>query len=116
MTMGVHIFYKLINRENDEIRYAYSGGWFSDSEGLVKAYDGIVEIKRSSLSKEIDDVKYGIDFYQEKGCSATDESNNVQIKNEYGTTVDLFAIKVMSKVCRRYKETGSVEEKNSIVY
>lgn len=116
MTMGVHIFYKLISQNNDEVKYAYSGGWFSDREELVKAYDGIVVIKRSALSKESDDIKYGIDFYQEKGCSATDDSNNVQIKNEDGTTVDLFAIKVMSKVCRRYKETGIIEEKNSIVY
>ncbi len=116
MTMGVHIFYKLINQDDDKIRYAYSGGWFSDSEDLVKAYDGIVAIKRSSLSKEIDDIKYRIDFYQEKGCSVTDDSNNVQVKNEDGTIVDLFAIKVMYKVFRRYKEIGSVEEKNSIVY
>lgn len=116
MTKGVHIFYKLINQDNDKIRYAYSGGWFSDREELVKAYDGIVAIKRSALSKETDDIKYGIDFYQEKGCSTTDHSNNVQIKNEDGTTVDLFAIKVMSKVCRIYKKTGDIKEKDSIVY
>ena len=47
----INIFYKLINQNSNEIRYAYSGGLFSDSEELVRAYDGVVVIKRSSLSK-----------------------------------------------------------------
>nr|WP_278679197.1 hypothetical protein [Clostridium paraputrificum] len=116
MSMGVHIFYKLIDQNNDEIRYAYSGGWFSDKEELVKAYDGILVINKNSLCKDIDDREYGVDFYQEKGCSATEDSNNVQIKNDDGTTVDLFALKVITKVFRIYKETGKIEERNLVVY
>lgn len=116
MSMGVHIFYKLIYKNNNIIRYGYSGGWFSDKTDLVRAYDGMVVINKATLYKEIKSCVYGKDFYQEKGCSATDDSNNVQIEIEDGTTVDLFAIKVVTKVLRVYKETEVIEEKKSIVY
>ncbi|MEG2743120.1 MAG: hypothetical protein RR891_01535 [Clostridium sp.] len=116
MSMGVHIFYKLIDQNDNSIRYAYSGGWFSDPDDLVKAYDGILVISKESLPRDVNFCMYGKDSYQEKGCSATDYSNNVQIKNEDGTIVDLFALKVITKVFRIYKETGLIEEKNSIVY
>jgi len=111
MSRGVHIFYKLLDQNDNKIRYAYSGGDFSDKEELVKAYDGIVVMKRKSLEiKEIDEIEYGVDYYQEKRCAATEESHNIQINSEDGTIVDRFALKVVFKVFWTYKE------KDAIVY
>ena len=116
MSRGVHIFYKLIEEKEGYLRYAYLGGDFSDDKSLVFAYDGIVAIKMDSVGKDIGDREYGIDCYQEKGCVAKENSHNNQIKDDDGTTVDLFALKVIPKIFRRYKETSEFEERGSIVY
>ena len=116
MSRGVHIFYKLIGGDNEVIKYSYSGGDSRDKDEFLKAYDGILVIRKDSLEKEMNDRVYGIDYYQEKGCAATEKSHNMQVNNERGGKVDLFALKVASKVFRIYRETGKIEEENSIEY
>lgn len=116
MSRGVHIFYKLIEEKEGYLRYAYSGGDFSDKEELVRAYDGIVVIKKQSLDIGIDKCKYGIDYYQERSCAATKESHNLQVDNGDGTSVDRFALKVIFKVFLTYEKTSTIKENDAIVY
>ncbi len=117
MSKGIHIFYKQIENKDEQLKYVYSGGDFSDAESLVRAYDGILVINKKALRKNsIMDTEYGVDWYMEKACAAGENSHNIKLSVNGKKCVDLFASKVFYKVFSIYKKDGVIDDINAIIY
>lgn len=98
MSRGLEAVYKLLNIENGKAIYAYSGDNYNfpyDKE-IARSYDGRIEILLSAF--EDDEIKSDkVKILKE--CYYAD-------KNMYG--IDIFGLRTISNIFRKYKETGEI--------
>lgn len=105
MSRGLEAVYKLLTIEEDKAIYAYSGENFSFpyDKQLARLYDGRIEITLSAfqeyyLDEEIFDwSKINI----MKNCYYADVTT-------FG--VDIFALKTISNIMMKYKETKEIPQ------
>lgn len=102
VSRGLEAVYKLLNIENGKAIYAYSGDNFSypfDKE-LARAYDGRIEIILSVFENlDADDLFESGKVKIIKECYYAE-------KNLLG--VDILAVKTISNILRKYRETLSI--------
>jgi hypothetical protein len=102
MSRGLEAVYKLLDIENDKVIYAYSGDNFSypfDKE-LARSYDGRIEI----LISAFDDIE-SYDLFDKGKVKIIKECHYAE-KNSFG--VDILAIRTVSNILRKYRETSEI--------
>lgn len=102
MSRGLEAVYRLLGIENDKAIYAYSGDNFSypfDKE-LARSYDGRIEILLSAF----DDID-SYDLFDKGKVKIIKECYHAE-KNSLG--VDILAIRTVSNILRKYRETSEI--------
>lgn len=102
MSRGLESVYRLLNIENGNAIYAYSGDNFNYpyDEEFARSYDGRIEIMLSSFDNDDSDdlfksgkvkiIKYC--YYSEKNC--------------FG--IDILEINTIRNILRKYKKTSEI--------
>lgn len=119
MSRGISIYYKLIDSTEDKVVYGYSGMNISYGydEKIAKAYDGRLVITKDALyNKEIDKIKWGIDYYTEKDCAAGEELDNHRLKVDEENSMQYFAVKALYKIFTQYKKNGVIDQDGAVIY
>ncbi len=102
MSRGLEAVYKLLSIDNNKAVYAYSGDNFSfpyDKE-IARSYDGRIEIALSVFENdELEDLLASGRIKVTKDCFYAE-------KNMLG--VDIFALRTISNILRKYKETSEI--------
>lgn len=105
MSRGLEAVYKLLNIENCKAIYAYSGDNFNypyDKE-LARLYDGRIEIMLSVFEDvEAEDLFKSEKIKITKCCYYAE-------KNSFG--MDILAMKTISNILMKYKETLEIPKK-----
>ena len=102
MSMGLEAVYRLLKIENDMVIYAYSGDNFSypfDKE-LARSYDGRIEMSLSAF-KNIN----SFDLFEKGKVKIIKECFYAE-KNTFG--IDILAIRTISHILRKYRETSEI--------
>lgn len=99
MSRGLESVYKLLNIENGTAIYAYLGDNFSypfDKE-LARSYDGRIEIMLTAFENvDTEDLFESGKVKIIKDCYYAE-------KNSFG--IDILALRTISNILRKYKET-----------
>lgn len=105
MSRGLEAVYKLLNIENGKAIYAYSGDNFNYSydKELARLYDGRIEIMLSAF----EDVDAG-DLFKSEKIKITKYCYYAE-KNSFG--MDILAMKTISNILMKYKETLEIPKK-----
>lgn len=102
MSRGWEAVYRLLAIEDDKAIYAYSGENFSflyDKE-IARSYDGRIEVLLSAFE---DTDSY--DLFEREKVKIIKECYYAE-KNLYG--VDILAIRTVSHILRKYRETYEI--------
>lgn len=116
MSRGISIYYKLIKEDELCLLYGYSGADINkeyDKDLLLK-YDGVIEISKETLLKTdlVDAMnRNGIKVLNE--CSYEWHHSRV-INGE--VTMGFFAMRVIFKIFKVFKEQGSIPNGGAVVY
>lgn len=116
MSRGISIYYKLLNSDENKLTYGYSGADISkkyDKNSLL-AYDGIIEITISALESKTSTEAI-------KDNTATILKECIYEWHQPRLTdgdrkIGFFAVNVISKIFREYKENKQIAEKGCVVY
>lgn len=118
MSRGISIYYKMVNSDNENIWYGYSGVDQNKAykEVDVLKYDGMLRLSKQLLDtdKVIDCLREGI-IVIEKECKYENHHTRL-VDNETGKEYGYFALKVASKVIRILQESGEFSIKDAIVF
>ncbi len=116
MSIGISVFYKLIEEKDLCLLYGYSGADINREydKDLLLNHDGIIEISKETLVK--------MDFLDAMN------SNGIKILNECSyewhhsrvingdRTVGFFAMRVIYKIFKEFKAQGSAPDGGVVAY
>ena len=105
MSRGLEAVYKLLTIEKGKAIYAYSGDNFSFQydEQLARSYDGRIEITLSAFQE----------YYLDKDLfdwSKINITKNCYYADVTTFGVDIFALKTISNIMMKYKETQEIPQ------
>lgn len=116
MSVGIEIYYKLLNAGKDVLLYGYSGANINKEYNKkdLLLYDGLIEIDVYAL--------------ENKGAAEAFRDNNIRILKECiyeyhhprltdgDETVGYFAIRTASKIFREFKENAQPPISGGVVF
>ncbi|HEY9059941.1 MAG TPA: hypothetical protein VIO64_05460 [Pseudobacteroides sp.] len=116
MSRGISIYYKLIKEDDLCVLYGYSGVDVNkeyDKDLLLK-YDGVIEISKETLIK-----RDFLDAVNSNGIKVLNECfyewhHSRVISGE--ETMGFFAMRVIYKIFKEFKEQGRIPDRGAVVY